>query len=50
MVKQEPMLQYAFDEIKTVVAKVELQSLADVERKSLAQLIDLAIHYSINLK
>lgn len=50
MVKYNPMLRYAFDEVKEVVAKIEVKSPEDVEKKSLAELIQLAIHYSKSKK
>lgn len=44
--KQNPMLRYAFDEVKEVVAKVEIFSIDDIEKKSLAELIKVAIQYT----
>lgn len=50
MVKDNPIMRYAFDEVKEVVAKVEISSIDDIDKKSLAQLIEVAIHYSISKK
>ena len=48
--RENPMLCYAFDEVKEVVAKVEIRSLEDIDKKSLAELIKLTIHYSKSKK